>query len=566
MEILSRVRSDINALAPIHALPSELFTKVFCNVLEDTVPHIYLPDRWVKRQSYDIPDVEYTLRNVALVSRAWRKLVLRSPALWCDIQGIFSARFINTCLNRSRSAPLSLYLIRPSKSNRRRHTVPADCIQEHAHRLRNLHIDHAELALSCGRVLSPWTELKAPRLECFTYVGISSCIIEPEIYPKTETLFMTHVSSLKALTLLYNGLWLPSNSFPQLTHLYLAPSAQTFIASWMRGLVEMLYSTPALQFLHVMLLDPEAEVPSYRPTQPSVSLPHLRIFTLESTTLAVSWYALGHLSIPPDALVRMSWSLGIPPGNNEPIVRILPPYDALVVSVIDYNVDVVLVNSKSNGRLWIYHRIRDWKDDSDWMIHLSNLHVTFPLSAIESMWLHADESDVDFSTEILPHVPSLKELHVRLVSYDGYVPEAEPVLMKICDALGKHDSPICLALRTLGIEMDVGSENDGWARSLVKMASSRHHAGRRLERVVLQPVPQCRFAQSTRELHAYILTEGQPLYDLTKHVDLVELRVATDARVGQCPINIGEGWDMQEEKRYWEACRMPRSPAYEVTD
>ena len=99
------------------------------------------------------------------------------------------------------------------------------------------------------------------------------------------------------------------------------------------------------------------------------------------------------------------------------------------------------------------------------------------------------------------------------------------------------------------------------------MASSRHHAGRRLERAVLQPVPQCRFAQSTREeLHAYTLTEGQPLYDLTKHVDLVELRVATDARVGQCPFNIGEGLDMQEEKRYWEACRMPRSPAYEVTD
>ncbi|RPD56726.1 hypothetical protein L227DRAFT_656062 [Lentinus tigrinus ALCF2SS1-6] len=554
--ILSRIRSDINACAPISSLPEELLATILLHVMVETIPTIRLPapyysSSWPKRQHY--------LTCIVLVCRAWRDLVLNSPLFWSELYGDFPAS-MNLSIQRSGSAPLSLYLTQTYA----RKFCMTDRLQEHFDRLRSLHIDRTEFVLPCGRAVSPWTEFTAPRLECFTYIGMEGIeMLESRLTMKL--LFVNRVSCLKALALVNNGPWLPSNSFPRLTHLYLSPtpySPPSFIGPWLDGLLEILANAPSLLILHVWLQEKDDQLSTNPSPRHSVNLPHLRVCTLQSESPPVAWYILSHLSIPTETLVRLHWRSGIPRDNGRSTMHALSPYTTLVVSVMRVHIDVLLTNTCTNAGLWIQQLVQ--KLGLQWQSFLSNLHITCPLSSVECMRLYADGWDVIPIAGILPHMPSLKELYLSLAP-NLEVEDFVPLITGICDAFGRDEPPICPALRLLCIEVNISNAEVGWAESLLNMASRRARAGCKLQRVALQPIPKCDFAQLTREeLQALLMAEGRAFSNLTKYVDAVEIRAATDMRLVQCQFRIGDRWDLEEAERYWQVDGLPDKPAYEL--
>ncbi|RPD56736.1 hypothetical protein L226DRAFT_537840 [Lentinus tigrinus ALCF2SS1-7] len=388
LDILSRLRSAINTCAPIHSLPAEIITTILHHVMADTIPRICLPISYLNS---DFLRRQHYLKRLVLVCRAWRDLVFNSSLIWSHILG-GSPTMIDLSIQRSRSAPLSFYLVETYA----RSFCMSDRIQEHCDRLRGLHIDRREFVLPCGRVVSPWTEFKAPRLECFTCIGKEPWKHPLESRVEMQQLFIDHVSSLKALALVDHGHWLPSNLFPRLTHLYLSPTLYGFtplLVPWLDGLLEVLSNAPLVKILHIRLPNPELEPPASPSSRRSVNLLQLRVFTLQSRSPPLAWYILSHLSIPTDTLVRFHWRSVMLPNNDRPTMHTLSPYTTLVVSVMSVHItDVLLTNACINAGLWVQQLAQ--KPELAWQSFLSNLHTTCPLTSVECMRLYADGSDV----------------------------------------------------------------------------------------------------------------------------------------------------------------------------
>lgn len=92
--IIPNYHAWYNTFAPIHRFPTQVFGDVLLSALENS--RTYLQDLGV----------------VSMVAKPWRQVVLNTPALWAILDSDLPPRAVETFLQRSKAAPLSIHCYR----------------------------------------------------------------------------------------------------------------------------------------------------------------------------------------------------------------------------------------------------------------------------------------------------------------------------------------------------------------------------------------------------------------------------------------------------------------------
>ncbi|KAF5349738.1 hypothetical protein D9756_008896 [Leucocoprinus leucothites] len=137
---LSSIRSQMNELAAVSVLPTEILEHIF----SICVSWLYTPKKPTHRIAW------------TQVCRQWRSIAFNSPRLWQCID-LADPRFAREFLVRSKTAPISIYSPSPLK-------VYSDDLRVHAARLFSIDVflfpdDMLDLFASIGSKLPTLTSL-----------------------------------------------------------------------------------------------------------------------------------------------------------------------------------------------------------------------------------------------------------------------------------------------------------------------------------------------------------------------------------------------------------------------
>ncbi|KAI0932754.1 hypothetical protein AcW2_001285 [Taiwanofungus camphoratus] len=223
-----------NSLCSVNRLPPEILGIIFQYAkapVFDGHPSFYedfYPQFSVWEPAMKNP-VDITVTHVC---RRWRDVALGMPSFWTSIDDKHTKAQPNL-LQRSRISPLKLLLKGTSSP------FMEDVFRTEGSRIRELHWFETG-----DDLVLPHLEFAAPKLELFTLDIDGFTEHEPSFAP---TLFKGHTPCLRQLAL-QNAVWLPSNRFSQLTHLFLSE-----LLVPVTDLFEMLLGCPML--VDLILID-----------------------------------------------------------------------------------------------------------------------------------------------------------------------------------------------------------------------------------------------------------------------------------------------------------------------
>ncbi|KAI0770935.1 hypothetical protein BD413DRAFT_553861 [Trametes elegans] len=286
ISMIRQVRQGLNARSPVNRLPTELSLRIF----EEVVDHGRVP-RLRDSRDQSVVARARSLNTIIQVCRRWRERALGAPALWArvDYHNVYSRAF----LLRSGSLPLSL-------SISFRACAPfMDILESHGLRLRNLYLTSSYMATP-GLTDIEWRAISSrrfltPVLECL--ILFRKWQADSEGYLSTM-LSRTDMPRLKALAVHSSCFWWAGH-FPHLTHLYLYGERLP-----VRQLLDLLATTPALQYLHLTAIRLE-DVPTT--TQPKRAvLGSLRVLVYMASDLSVVTRLLARIRIPPQIYIRLA--------------------------------------------------------------------------------------------------------------------------------------------------------------------------------------------------------------------------------------------------------------------
>lgn len=259
---LSSIRSQMNELAPVGVLPTEILEQIF----SICVSWLYLP----KKPRYRLAWTQ--------VCRQWRSISFNSPRLWQCID-LADERFAREFLRRSRTAPIAIYSPSPLK-------VSTEDLRVHAHRLSSIDV-----------FLFP-----DDMLDLFTSLGLNLPMLSSlslKIPPVSSTFILeTPVPSLRRLSL--DCVAVRWDALADLTHLTLRGLCPKFSPS-ITQLHQIFSRSPLLEYIRLDTIRPDnLDIPDR-----TLTLPHLRDFIISAKAPVIT-AILSRMSFVPTTRLQLT--------------------------------------------------------------------------------------------------------------------------------------------------------------------------------------------------------------------------------------------------------------------
>ncbi|KAI0757795.1 hypothetical protein C8Q80DRAFT_122280 [Daedaleopsis nitida] len=549
LDILAELDSRINHAAPINRLPPEILLGIFTllvDELKDEV-NIILPLDPSTRV-----DTESLVRLIH-VCRYWRSVALNAPTLWtrCDNRDMNK---LSTFFERSRDCPVSLLFgvgwiafSGPSDSDEHRirtcttHTrIGNKLTLLQGSRLRRLDL---EVTLTYENI-TPLSDLYAQYLECLT---ISMDEDRPQPHQNLWVPILAgHTDYLKALAIWPVKDWLPSNVFPNLTHLTLSFRISSATP---RDLVVLLGRTPRLEFLFVDLLvhyQPVLPMPAH-----SIILDKMRSLVFSSCAYTLVMPIMKCLSLPSHSLVRLDELLieAEIDGPAGPLPHLPVLQHACHMDIIaDAYALLLAVDNVSCGCGFFLQTFYERPGTPDgWNLWLLDLPTAISLANITTLRLNIHPAHT-FWPVLLQHMSEIVELSVVIGAPRADYPGSDPMRM-FCDLLSQDSPVLCPSLCTLlvqGLRVDGANASTTLSyRPLASMLAARARTGHRISHFEVQLAP-------TVDEDSIGTPTGDTLESyaaLGEHVDVFRL---VPAGAPLCEFKVREVWaDSDGMERYW---------------
>ncbi|KAM5536731.1 hypothetical protein V8D89_009658 [Ganoderma adspersum] len=529
----------IDTLALINCLPPELLHMVFKEAvaLPETVEHV---------------DWRFVLA-LTHVCRLWRATAIADASLWSHIYLNIGQKCAELFVQRSVGFPLTIH------TSLRELGVLDNTLNNHGGRTGAIYINH-----ECHRNEREPIRLlngfswSLPRIECF----VLNAFVGRGRVDEERHIFVEHMSPLKALRLDGIRLWdcVPTNSFPNLTHLLLYQGSESDDHS---RLLAMLATAHRLQYVHLMGLHLTIVPEYYNTTRPLVSLPHIRNLSIHLCDLDIALFLLRHLNLPAECTVCISGADILDNFSNPSSVGTLdiPPLRVLETATsMDLSVwfDGFLVAGHSAPHSTSGFFIETMACLGNWLTwFVETLYTLFPPASITV--LHVSILDMERLAQILPpalkHFTRVRELCFLITPRRSRIIPRPPdrtlvelsfgVLLTASSSTESTSDVACPELRILGLEAALAHDAFPFP-TIEHIAAARKAAGYPLARFIYHPHMR---THDSAEQRARFAESFVPLAML---VDVVEYRRAADARV--CPLKSPSWgcWDMAGAERYWK--------------
>ena len=467
--ILVDMHQIVNMFSPINRIPDELLVMIFKDIQGPPVTRT-LPSLYMHTKSYD------ETRSVVVLSHVchhWRQTVLQTPTFWARIDGQPLDR-LYTFMERARDVPMTLFLYW-SVGNKLATILGATS----AKRLRRIDI---ALDYMTEVTIAPLITWAAPDLECLVLLTHRNAPTSARASLASVQLLAGRTHALKALALQYIASWLPSNTFPSLTHLHLhfalSTNAQT------PEILAVLSNAPALEFIHIGELFHRQDTKPVDQNLPVV-LSRLRYLALVHFAYTRAMSLLEHLSFPDNCFVCLD-DLSITPakeGDPRRLVDIGPLHNATRLDLASAGIVMLLVADSDTSGFWMRAETRE--DGDAWELWSHNLPTMISLYTILSLHMNIFAGHTFWPT-VLPQFTALVELKVFVGSSDPCPDDTSPIDV-LCTTLSSQ--PVVLpSLLDLYVE---GSyyilDYDQFFVALVGMVAFRSRSGHRLRRFSVQP-------------------------------------------------------------------------------
>ena len=525
-DIFVELRQMANGFSPINRIPNELLVMIFKDVQGPLVEQASLG--WTERfNSTSTKSYNETRRVVVLshVCRHWRQTALRAPTLWARVDGRSLDR-LDTFMERARSVHVTLFL---------RSNTPEELATfldaTSAKRLRRVDITLKDLTEVAIVPLATWA---VPDLECLVLLTWHDSYDDarPSLAPVQLLAGRTH--ALKALALQYIGSWIPSNTFPSLTHLHMCFAFSTEAQT--SEILAVLSSASMLEFIHIGQLLRRQDSDLIHETGPVV-LSRLRRLTIVRYAYTRAMNLLEHLSLPEKCFVCLDELVITPTEEGHPrrLVDIGPLHNATRLDFASGDDEVLLVADSDTSGFWLKAQIKD--NESTWDLWSYNLPTMITLSTITSLHINIYTTHA-FWPSVLPHFTAVVELKVSVGSPDPD-PDFTSPLDVLCATLSGQ--PVLLpSLRVLYIQGPYFNRNlDHFLSALVDMVAFRAFSGHRLQRFILQPSRQLNNLDRCRSATATI----------GRDVDEFQL---VGAGPGLCRFEMRDIWNVEGAEKYWQ--------------
>ncbi|PIL27893.1 hypothetical protein GSI_10015 [Ganoderma sinense ZZ0214-1] len=461
-----------------------------------------------------------SLKVITQVCRLWRDVAFGAPELWTRIDARhYPGDELLSLVQRSSPLPLSLFL----------DNVYEDTVQTSSGLLRNSssRLDRVDITMkhTTPSVIEELLSFDGSTLRCFTmssppFRGQSP--FHRDSVTHAIPILQGHADTLEAPSISPSIGWIPTNHFPNLTHLYIAFDILVESPS-PHDVLSLLLNTPCLEILHIHRLDDRESRLTTEPSQseaPPVELARLRslVFTVSAYPPAAE--ILQGLSLQPSALIRLD-NLFIPYNSldPDPIPAELGPLST--VTELEFAVEQEMLflvaqgTAESSGGFWLKpsartRTTRSSRPSSDLgdFVHLSELSVRLVGSQFGT---GTDDSDAP---------PPL--VHSLCVALSCSPPQHQAVWP-----------------RNMSKAEDLG------VPAIIAMLSTRARFGHPIRRLVVQAV-----AIEFGLIRMPHLSEQ--LVALAAHVEEYEDSECVDADVHACPFEMRDVWNfVRGAEEYW---------------
>ena len=490
------------------------------------------------------------------VCKYWRDISIGTLALWTRIHARHLGQ-MDTFLERSQPLPVTLFLDGEHQGGEWNGPLPehmAAVVKAESPRLRRLDLT---MLPTRDHVVPLLSSLHAPQLECLTIMTPSPGDSSLELVSWTP-LLDDQASSLRALGLLPVVDWLPSSTFPRLTHLVLYFGPETMKLVHPFDLLRLLSNAPALEFLHVdLLVYDEPDGGTWQPPSEPISLPHLRSLLFTDCPYKLLSVVLPRLSLPEDVFIRLQEIIdrALTEGTVDPLPP-LPIRSVTSLDVVMQGEQLLMVADGPTSGLWFaaeldLYYLGEPQSWGDWLL---SLHECLTLTHVTHLHIYVDGWET-FWPAFLAHLPQLTHLSALFGKSSG---ERDLVTGRcgcpttvLCDALD-HGTPMpCPALDTVMIEWprEVMHKDFVCLPQILDMLEARSEAGHPIRRVVVQ-VPATPSFDPAQRLNFFELNEliGTGCPPGTEY----EVIEKAGTRRGLCAFEMREVWKVDGEDRYWE--------------
>lgn len=542
--MLADLNTHMNYLAPVNRIPAELLSMILKTVEEEEEVTAVIPP---PSGTY----VDSSLVRMTHVCRHWRQVALGTATLWT----CFDMRHRDKSqafLERSRGLPLSVHLsadravfdgFTPEEEASQQSVLADRLYSLPGSRLVRLDLDMFLLP----RTLTPLVELQAPNLECLTIASEYESTNAPEDIVSIP-LLAGHTATLKALAISPAVNWLPSNDFPNLTHLHLAfPWVTRVLPS---DIVTVLERAPRLESLYIAtFLRRHGGFPRHLK---AIELNHLRSLVFSSWALNDAVYVLKQLTFPSQSLVRLHDMEPCPADHDE--AEVLPCFPSfndithLDLSAGEY--EMFLVADGESSGFWLEARNND-PEEATWPPWFSHLHTMVPLTRITSLHINVHRSH-EFWPQALKDMPCVVDLSV--VVGETSSPELDQVqytsvpISTLCLLLSQENPVLCPVMHTLRVQgITVTQRRSSGvtctlsADELASMLAVRARIGHRINSLDVQlgaAMPEDVFADAAEAYTA-----------LQENVD--EFRLMPPGPP-LCAYKMRNVWRKEDSERYWQ--------------
>ncbi len=515
-----------NSLAPVNQLPYDILAMIFKHVTAtiDQNQFGYL----LGEESYVRVGTSYNAgRAAATISHVcshWRHTAMATPRLWTHVDGRCHERVL-VFLERARKIPISLYL--SAKPEALSKLAPL------AERLGRLDVLLEESTEDSD--IAMLTSCIAPNLECLTWDAYPDyCRGQPVPLARIQMLG-GHTPFLKALALRHIGSWMPSNTFPCLSHLHM--NFECEIDARTPDLLAVFANAPNLEFVYIGQQRYEVDTEPF--LADPVVLNRLRCLTLDCCPYAAAMDLLKHLSLPEHCFVQLhDVDIQQREGEPRPLAHVGPLRHPTKLDIVSAEDELFLVADSDTSGFWVQAHLRSGFHTWDSWLH--GLPSMVALSSITLLHITIDSAHT-FWSSVMRHFSVLTELKAIVEGQD--FDRARP-LDTLC-AILMEDSPVLLPLlRDLQVEGSAWDDSiEKCSSTIVDMVAFRARTGHRLRRFLLQP--------HDREASQLDGLFGARVNQLVESVDMFEL--VGHASPALCDFKMRDMWDVEGAEKYWQS-------------
>ncbi|KAG8864775.1 hypothetical protein FRB96_003361 [Tulasnella sp. 330] len=392
---LATKRRDLNALLPIHRIPSELLVDILATSLALS------PEG--SRQTYQTH--LYALRCVSI---AWRMLIDDSPSLWGTVSTRDSLRAVKGALFKSKDFPLKVIyraqVIRGSTAD-----AFLGLVLRHIHRWRTFYAFDL-MSVQARKLLDVISGCHAPNLQELS-------LFDTEDVRGTGDLFDGQTSQLRQVKLI-RSLLVPWNS-AMLSNLHVLHIGGLFMEGPSADQVDsILRASPSLVELTLQEFSPMgSEAPSMKPVDP-IELFSLRRITMGGLTPELATHLLNNIRIPncENMIIRLHTSTEVSHSPNEGFLR-----SARAIMTLSDSADVDFGAALFNLKCWKKQKVvleiriggEDWElNTAESILRLLypslDLNVVIDTSMDSHGVVHPRLYPASYFSKILGLVPSLR--------------------------------------------------------------------------------------------------------------------------------------------------------------